>query len=304
MPHAANPPLLAIVGPTATGKSQLAIRLAIELGGEIINADSRQVYRRMDIGTAKPAVEERTRLPHHLFDVADPSEQFSLGLFLCKARSIVADIHARGQLPIVVGGTGQYIWGLVEGWTVPEVEPQPAFREAMAAIVSDAGADALVARLASVDPASAAAIEPRNVRRVIRALEVHHVTGRPFSELRRREQPPWDISVLGLDRVDRELDERISGRVDAMLAAGFVNEVRQLLDAGVPRQASSMASIGYPQISAFLAGECSLETARHATILATRRFVRRQRQWFRRTDARITWITGFDEALAASRVGV
>lgn len=304
MLHAANPPLLAIVGPTATGKSQLAMRLAIELDGEIINADSRQVYRRMDIGTAKPSPEERGSVPHHLFDIADPAESFSLGVFLREARRIIADIHARRRLPIVVGGTGQYIWGLVEGWTVPEVEPQPAFREAMAAIANDAGPDALVARLASVDPASAAAIEPRNVRRVIRALEVHHVTGRPFSELRRREQPPSDATVLGLDRSDEELDERISGRVDAMLAAGFVNEVRQLLDAGVPRQASSMASIGYPQISAFLAGECSLEAARAETILATRRFVRRQRQWFRRRDARIRWVAGLDEALSESRMGV
>jgi len=304
MLHAANLALLAIVGPTATGKSRLAVHLAMELGGEVINADSRQVYRRMDIGTAKPSPEERGSVPHHLFDIADPAESFSLGVFLREARRIIADIHARGRLPIVVGGTGQYIWGLVEGWTVPEVEPQPAFREAMAAIASDAGPDALVARLASVDPASAAAIEPRNVRRVIRALEVHHATGRPFSELRRREQPPWDATVLGLDRSDEELDDRISGRVDAMLDAGFVNEVRQLLEAGVPRQASSMASIGYPQVSAFLAGECSLEAAREETILATRRFVRRQRQWFRRTDARIRWVAGLDEALSASRMGV
>jgi len=304
MLHAANLPLLAIVGPTATGKSRLAVHLAMELGGEVINADSRQVYRRMDIGTAKPSPEERGSVPHHLFDIADPAESFSLGVFLREARRIIADIHARGRLPIVAGGTGQYAWGLLEGWTVPEVEPQAAFREAMAAIASDAGPDALVARLASVDPASAAAIEPRNVRRVIRALEVHHVTGRPFSELRRREPPPWDVTVLGLDRSDGDLDERISGRVDAMLEAGFVDEVRQLLEAGVPRQASAMASIGYPQISACLAGECSLEAAREETIFATRRFVRRQRQWFRRTDARIRWVAGLDEALSASRMGV
>lgn len=290
--------LVAIIGPTATGKSALALGLAAQFGGEIVNADSRQVYRCMDIGTAKPSLEDRARIPHHLYDIAAPTGSFSLALFLRHARAALDDCWSRDRLPILTGGTGQYVWALLEGWSVPEVPPDDTLRAELSALAAYHGEDALHARLAEVDPVAATSIDSRNVRRVIRALEVIHATGRPFSEVRTRTPPPWHTLILGLDAPPSVLDERIEQRVDAMLAAGFVNEVRHLLDAGVPRSASAMASIGYQQFASHLAGELTFDEARAETIRATRRLARRQRQWFRRFDPRITWLDSSEDARA------
>jgi tRNA dimethylallyltransferase len=290
--------LVAIVGPTATGKSALALDLAQEFGGEIINADSRQVYRCMEIGTAMPSEADRARVPHHLYGIASPAEPFSLALFLRQAHAALDVCWSRDRLSIVVGGTGQYVWALLEGWSVPEVPPDDALRAELTAVAAADGENALHARLAELDPAAAASIDPRNVRRVIRALEVIHATGRPFSEARTRTPPPWRSLLLGLDAPPAELDERIEQRVNAMIAAGLVDEVRRLLDAGVPRTASAMASIGYQQFAVHLSGELTFDEARAETIRATRRLARRQRQWFRRSDPRITWLDSPSDARA------
>lgn len=296
MPPDSDLSLIAIVGATGSGKSSIAIELALEFGGEIINADSRQVYCGMDIGTAKPTIEDRGRVPHHLYDIAAPTESFSLALFLPEATRAIDDCHARNRLPILVGGTGQYVWGLVEGWTVPEVAPQPGFREEMIAIATAGGPDVLFERLTAVDPVAASSIDRRNVRRVVRALEVHHATGRRFSDLRLKQAPSWHVTTIGVDVPDDVLEHRIEDRVDAMLSDGFADEVRSLLAAGVSRSDTAMGSIGYQQLAAFAEGECSLAEARAQTIRATRRLARRQRQWFRNLDPRITWVTSLAEA--------
>lgn len=285
-----RPWLVAIAGPTASGKSAIALDLARRLGGEIVNADSRQIYRGMDIGTAKPSPAERQLVPHHLFDIANPAAGYSLALYLRDAKAALGDAWARGALPWLVGGTGQYLWGLLEDWQVPEVPPDPALRAGLAAIAAESGPEALHERLAAVDPIAAERIDARNVRRVIRALEVHHHTGIPISTWQQRGTPPFDSLLFGIAVPRDELDRRIDRRVESMFAAGFVDEVRALLDSGVPRDASAMSSIGYGEVARHLAGECRLDEAVEATQRATRRLARRQQQWFRRDDPRITWV--------------
>jgi tRNA dimethylallyltransferase len=287
--------LVAIVGPTATGKSALAVELAKRLGGEIVNADSRQVYRGMDIGTAKPSLAERSEVRHHLFDVADPADGYSLALYLRDARRALEEIWGAGSFAWLVGGTGQYVWALLEAWTVPEVAPQEGMRREMQSFVEDKGASALHGRLQAVDPAAAARIEPNNVRRVIRALEVFEVTGRPISDWQQKGEPEFAYVLYGVDLPDEDLELRIDDRVEEIFAAGLVAEVEGLLDSGIPRGASSMSSIGYREVCAYLGGEMSLEEAKEATKRATRRLVRRQRQWFRKTDPRITWVASADQ---------
>src|SRR3954447_6361452 len=222
-------PLLVIVGPTAVGKTALAIALALALGGEIVSADSRQVYHRMDIGTAKPLAAERAAAPHHLIDVVDPDEEFSLARYQDLATAAIAEIAARGHLPLLVGGTGQYLAALLEGWHIPRVAPQPELRAALERQAGQYGAAALHARLALVDPAAAAGILPTNVRRVIRALEVYELTGQPISEQQQKQPPPYRTKTLWLMRPPAELYGRIDARVDAMLAAGIIAEVRGLV---------------------------------------------------------------------------
>ena len=287
--------LVAIVGPTATGKSAIAMRLAGELGGEIINADSRQVYRRMDIGTAKPAPEDRQKVPHHLYDIAEPADAYSLALYVRDARAALEAIWARGSFAWLVGGTGQYLWGLLEAWTVPEVAPDLALRAEFARYAEEHGAEQLHARLAAIDPISAERIGVGNVRRVSRALEVFEHTGKPFSEWQKKGEPGFGFSVFGVDAPSDELETRIATRVDEMFEAGFVEEVQALLDEGLSASDSAMSSIGYREVARCLAGESTLVEARDQTIIATRRLVRRQRQWFRETDERIRWNQAVDD---------
>ena len=287
MTHAAEQPasLLAVVGPTAVGKTRLSIELARELNGEIVSADSRQVYRFMDIGTAKPTPSERVAVPHHLIDVADPDADFSLGVYVDLARAAIAEIATRGRLPLLVGGTGQYLAALLQGWNVPRVEPQPELRAALEALAREQGAAELHARLAQVDPAAAAAIQPSNIRRVIRALEVYEVTGRPISELQVKDTPPFRIRTLWLTLPAPALYARIDQRVDAMVAAGLVEEVRGLLERGYGWNLPAMSGLGYREFQPFFAGESTLEQAIERLKFDTHAFARRQPNWFRRLPA-------------------
>lgn len=295
------PRLVAIVGPTAAGKSALALELAEALGGEVVNADSRQVYRGMDIGTAKPSTADRARVPHHLFDIAGPAEGYSLALFQRDARAALHEIWTRGALPWLVGGTGQYVWGLLEAWNVPEVAPDEELRGRLAAYADTNGPAPLHEVLRELDPVSAGRIEPNNVRRVIRAIEVTRLTGRPFSEWQVHGDPGFAFRVLGVDLPNEILHPRIDARVLAMFDAGFVDEVRELLARGVAPTAPAMSSIGYSQVVRHLAGDCTLADAIAETQRATRQLARRQRQWFRHSDRRITWVNDPERARASLR---
>jgi tRNA dimethylallyltransferase len=277
--------LIAVVGPTAAGKTSLGIEICRAFDGEIVSADSRQVYRYMDIGTAKPTNEERAAAPQHLIDVVDPDQPFSLGTWLDLTRSAVADIWGRGKQPLLVGGTGQYIWALLEGWRVPRVPPQTELRAGLQALPPDE----LLQQLRAVDPEAEGYIDPRNVRRVIRALEVHSVTGKPLSYWRTSVTPRFDSLVLGIAVPRDELYRRIDVRVDGMFAGGLVEEVRALLGRGYARNLPAMSGIGYREVCEFLTGECSLESAIERTKTGTHRLARHQNSWFKRSDDRITW---------------
>jgi tRNA dimethylallyltransferase len=282
--------LIAVVGPTATGKTALAVALARAIDGEIVGADSRQVYRRLDIGTAKPTPDERALAPHHLLDVVDPDEPFSLAEYLELATAALEDIWARGRQPLLVGGSGQYVWALLEGWTVPRLPPQRELRRSLEERAEREGAEALHRELAHVDPQAAAGIDPRNVRRVIRALEVYQTTGRPISFWQEKAPPSWDTLVLGLACPRDELYRRIDARVDGMMQAGLVDEVQGLLTMGYSRELPSMSGIGYREVCQYLAGELDLSAAAARIKTATHRLARQQATWFRRDDPRIRWL--------------
>ncbi len=289
--------LVAVVGPTAAGKSALALALAQRFGGEIVNADSRQIYRGMDIGTAKPSAETLDLLPHHLYDIAGPADPYSLALYRRDARAALEDIWSRGRLAWLVGGTGQYVWALLEAWQVPDVAPQPELRAELAAVAEREGAESLHARLSSIDPEAADRIDARNVRRVIRALEVHEVTGRPITAWQTKGVPDFDFRVLGAFCDEKELIWRINRRTEAMFASGLVDETQTLLDAGVPPDASALSSIGYAEALRELQGEITRDKAIELTKRSTKRLARRQRQWFRPQDSRIAWV-GDEEGAA------
>ena len=283
-------PLVTIVGPTATGKSDLAIYLAQEFDGEVINADSRQVYRYMDIGTAKLSREGLTLVPHHLIDIKNPDEDFSLAQYKEMATGIITDIHERGKLPILAGGSGQYVRALLEGWEVPKVEPDPELRERLEEKAAEGKADELYHELEEVDPEAARTIDPRNVRRVIRALEVSSQTGKPFSQLRTRQAPLYDTLVIGLTTGRKELYRRIDLRVDSMIENGLIDEVKKLKKMGYGASIPTMSGIGYRQIMMYLDGEISLESAIQQIKTETHRLVRRQYNWFSLSDERIKWL--------------
>jgi tRNA dimethylallyltransferase len=287
--------LIAIVGPTASGKTALAIDLARGIPGvtfEAVNADSRQVYRGMDIGTAKPAHAELEALAHHLIDVVDPDEAFGLAQWLELANEALEAIWERAGVPVLVGGTGQYVWALLEGWRVPEVPPNEERRREMEARpIED-----LLEELARVDPASGEYIQPQNVRRVIRALEVYHATGKPFSYWRTKDAPKFGWRAVGLRLSRAALYERIDQRVDAMVAGGFLNEVRGLVEGGYRCELSSMSGIGYREMCAHLRGEIALEEAVKRTKTGTHNLARHQNSWFKASDPRIHWIDTGDGA--------
>lgn len=287
--------LVAIVGATGTGKSALALELAQRLGGEIVNADSRQVYRGMDIGTAKPSLEDRKKVRHHLYDVADPADGYNLALYQQQARETLNAIWARGSFAWLVGGTGQYAWGLLEAWQVPDVEPDEALRAELAAFAAEQGHEALHARLAAVDEESASKIDSRNVRRVVRALEVYEKSGRAMSDWQKKQNPDFEFLLFGVEVPRKVLYQRVDRRVDEMFDNGLIDEVRDLLAAGVPADCPAMSSIGYGETVRYLRDEAPLEEVRERTKVETHRLIRAQDQWFRHEDKRITWVRDADD---------
>jgi len=289
--------LLAIVGPTAVGKTALGLALARRFTFEVVGVDSRQVYWGMDIGTAKSTAVERAQVPHHLVDIVDPLDGFSLATYLDNARKVISDIHTRNKTPLLIGGTGQYLWALLENWRVPSVPPDHEYRRHLQEIARTQGLEALHARLAKVDPRAATSIDLRNQRRVIRALEVHHQTGVPFSAMRRRGTEPYQALILGLTLPREELYRRIDERVERMVEAGWIEEVRRLLDQGITADHPSMGSVGYGDIAAHLAGDLALEEAIRNIKTSTHRFARRQYSWFRLSDHRIHWLEADADAL-------
>lgn len=280
--HAASPSLVAIVGATAVGKTTLSIQLARRLQGEIVSADSRQVYRGMDIGTAKPSPAERAAAPHHLIDVVQPDEPFSLATYQELAYAAIADITAQGRMPLLVGGTGQYLAAVLEGWQIPRVPPQPELRARLEQEAHEEGAAALHARLQQVDPQAAASILPDNVRRVIRALEVYMVTGEPISVQQKRQPPPYHITTLYLTMPRADLYARIDARVDAMVAAGLFEEVGRLRDQGYTWELPAMSGLGYIQLRPYFEGSATQAACVQQLKYDTHAFARRQDSWFRR----------------------
>ncbi|MFZ5857847.1 MAG: tRNA (adenosine(37)-N6)-dimethylallyltransferase MiaA [Chloroflexota bacterium] len=294
-PLGSAPPLLLLVGPTAVGKTEIAIQLAERLNGEIVSADSRLFYRGMDIGTAKPTREEQARVPHHLIDVANPDETWSLAQFQGEARRVIAEIHARGRLPFLVGGTGQYVRAVTEGWSPPEVKPDARLRDELEKQKEERGPNWLHDKLASLDPEAAAKIDARNVRRTIRALEVILSTGRKFSEQRGQTDSPYHLITIGLTRPREELYARVDARIEAMFAAGFVDEVRGLLEKGYSPDLPSMTGIGYRECVGVVKGQLTEDAAKVQIRRATRVFVRRQANWFKPTDESIHWFLVKDD---------
>ena len=282
-------PLLVIVGPTAVGKTALSLHLAEVLQGEVVSADSRLFYRGMDVGTAKPTPEERARVPHHLIDIAGLGETVGLAEFQELAYATIGDIHACGKLPLLVGGTGQYVRAVVEGWRIPRVPPDPALRARLEAQAGREGAAALHARLAQLDPDAAGRLDPRNVRRVIRALEVCLITGRPISQQQRKQPPPYRILQVGLTMERAALYARADRRVEAMIAAGLEEEVRRLVEAGYGWDLPAMSGLGYAQFRPYFEGRATLEQVVAEIRRATRRFIRHQYNWFRLNDRAIRW---------------
>jgi tRNA dimethylallyltransferase len=284
------PPLVAVAGPTATGKSDLGVELARQLGGEVINADAMQLYRGMDIGTAKLGPAERCGVPHHLLDVLDVTETASVAAYQREARAVVERLRAAGRTPVLVGGSGLYVQAVIDELDFPGTDPR--LRAELETELAERGPGALHARLAAVDPAAAEAVLPTNGRRIVRALEVVALSGRPFpARLPTVGAPRYDAVLLGVDRPIDELDVRVARRVARMFAAGLVDETRALLAAGLREGRTASRALGYQQVVAALDGAGDLADAAAETVRATRRFIRRQRSWFRR-DGRIQWLDG------------
>ena len=280
-------PVIAVVGPTAAGKSELSLTLARTLGGEVVNADSMQLYQGMDIGTAKLTVAERGGVPHHVLDVWPVTKSASVSEYQLLARRAIDDIRARGRVPVVVGGSGLYVRAAIDNLQFPGTEP--GLRASLERELEEAGPGALHARLAALDPVAAAAILPGNGRRIVRALEVIELSGRPFSASLPDYESVYPVVQIGVAMPRPELDQRIADRVARMWQLGLVDEVRRLDQAGLREGRTASRALGYAQVLRFLAGEWTSEEAAAQTIMATRRFVRRQESWFRR-DPRVVWL--------------
>ncbi|MEJ2860360.1 tRNA (adenosine(37)-N6)-dimethylallyltransferase MiaA [Actinomycetospora flava] len=294
---------IALVGPTATGKSDLALDLADELsrrgpGAEVVNADAMQLYRGMDVGTAKLPPDERRGVPHHLLDVLDVTDTATVAAYQRDARAAVEAIRARGRVPLVVGGSGLYVQAVLDDLEFPGTDP--ALRARLDAELAEVGTTAMHARLAARDPDAARDILTSNGRRIVRALEVVELTGRPFAaSLPTPGRPRHDALLVGLDRDTGVLDERIAARVDAMLAGGLVDEVAGLAARGLRDGATASRAVGYREVLEHLDGAIDLDEARRRTVVATRRLVRRQRSWFRR-DTRVRWLDAAAPDLVAT----
>lgn len=281
--------IVAIVGPTGVGKSTLAVDMALRFTGEIVNADSRQFYRHMDIGTAKSSADMLRRVPHHLIDILEPDEKYSLALYQEQAYSAIDDILRRSRVPFLVGGSGLYVKAILQGMTIPRTEPAFERRAELEQVAAEKGSGYLYKRLKSIDPEAAKKMEPTNVRRVIRALEVYESTGRKFSESG-GSQPRYQALTIGLTCSREELYRRIDIRVDQMIRDGLVDEVKRLLKMGFTTDLPSMSGIGYSQIISFLDGKLTLPEAVQKIKHDTHAFVRRQYSWFRLKDPNINWL--------------
>jgi tRNA dimethylallyltransferase len=287
--HWSGKPLLVILGPTAVGKTGLALEIASALNGEIIGADSRQIYRFMDIGTAKPTPAQRQQIPHHLIDLVEPDVNLSLAEYQQHAYAAIESVLARNHLPLLVGGTGQYITAIIEGWSIPAVAPNDALRAELEEFAVEQGAAALHTRLQQVDAEAAATIDFRNVRRVVRALEVYMTTGMPISILQRKRPPPYRLYQIGLTLEREALYAQADTRVDQMVRDGFVDEVQGLLDKGYSPRLPSMSGLGYREIATNLLRGIPLPETIAAIKHATHDFIRRQYTWFKGHDNGILW---------------
>jgi len=281
--------LIVIVGPTAVGKTTISIEMAKKFDGEIVSADSRLLYRGMDIGTAKPTKGELLLVRHHLVNVTDPDNTWSLVKYQKSAYAAIDDIHSRGKLPFLVGGTGQYIKAIYQGWSIPEVKPDPKIRSALENWSEEIGDQGLYDRLKTLDPTAANFIEPRNLRRTIRAFEVIFSRGLKFSDLRKRSEPLYQTLLLGITQSRQALYERIDDRLSKMINSGFVDEVKDLLSQGHSPDQPAFSAIGYRQIMAYIRGEKVLEDALIEIKKLSRQLVRRQANWFKPSDSEITW---------------
>jgi tRNA dimethylallyltransferase len=283
------PPLVVIIGPTGVGKTDLGIKVAQTFSGQIVSADSRQIYHFMDIGTAKPTAEELASVPHHLIDIVPPDYILTLAEFQERAYQAIEAIHAQGDLPLLVGGTGQWVKAVVEGWGIPRVPPDPDLRARLEAEAEAIGSPAFHAKLATVDPEAAARLDHRNIRRVIRALEVYYKTGVPISIHQRKSPPAYRILQIGLTMPREQLYLRIDKRIDRMIQQGLLTEVKELVSRGYHFKLPSMSGLGYRQLGFYLNDEVSLEEAVVLIKKETRRFIRQQYNWFRLDDEKIQW---------------
>ncbi len=293
-------PLLTLVGATAIGKTALSIQLAKQLNGEIVSADSRLFYVGMDIGTAKPTMAERAGIPHHLIDICQPNQTVTLGEYQERAFATIDDIHQRGKKPILVGGAGQYVMAVAEGWGIPRVPPHPRLRQALEQL----GGDELGRWLQTLDPLRAKTLDVRNVRRVVRALEVTLVAGIPISTLQRKTPPPYQMAWLGLTGDRTWLYDRIDRRVDQMMANGLLAEVKQLQEMGYDGKLPAMSGLGYRQLLAHLKGELTLAEAVERIKFETHRLARQQQSWFHPNDSRIHWLDAAAPDLVELAVGL
>jgi len=282
--------LIAIVGPTAIGKSELALRLAQNFPVEIVSADSRQVYRYMDIGTSKPTTGERASVPHHLIDIVNPDEDFSQAMYYQLATKAIKDIQQKGKLPLLVGGSGLYVWSILEGWKIPQVPPDVELRYNLESRANQEGSHILYEELKHIDLTAAAKIHPANTRRIIRALEIYHVSGQLPSQLCHKEAPNFPVLVIGLTMERSELYSKIDNRVDKMIKTGLLKEVEKLIKMGFNPSLPSMSGIGYKQIGQFIQGQLTLPAAIDKIKQETHHLARHQYAWFHLDDKRIHWL--------------
>lgn len=282
------PPVIILLGPTAVGKTELSLGLCEQFRGEVVGADSRQIYRGMDIGTAKPTATELARVPHHLIDICDPDEPFSLANYQERAYATIDAIHARGNVPFVVGGTALYIRAVVDGLRIPEAPPNPQVRAELEAFLAAEGRAALFQRLQALDPATAAVIDGQNPRRVLRALEIFLTTGKAKVDLEGAQPPPYRFLLLGLDRPREQLYERVDRRVEQMIDQGLIAETQRLLAAGYRPPLPAITSLGYREIIAYLEDDLPLPVAMEKIKTETHRYVRHQYTWFRKIP-NIVW---------------
>jgi tRNA dimethylallyltransferase len=282
-------PLVTVVGPTGVGKTRMAIALCQAVGGEVISADSRQIYRGMDIGTDKPSPQQRALVAHHLVDILDLDEEFTLAQYQELAYEAIDDVLARDRVPFLVGGSGLYVRAVLQGYIIPRVKPSPELRQKLLEEAERQGEVALHARLEGVDPDAAARIDPRNVRRVIRALEVYETTGKPISAQQERKRPPYRALKIGLTMERELLYRRVDERVEKMVERGLVAEVEGLLAKGYSHKLPAMSGLGYRQVWGYLRGDTDLAEAITRIKSETHRFVRQQYKWFRLDDEAIHW---------------